>query len=206
MTVSRRHKKGRRAGGKTHTPYGRNGRVRRNAISANTSKNFDGRRALARISNEQWVVTFVTAVVGTAAGYGHVKSDDIASDIILELLNAGGFGWDADEIETFCRKRAYLEVKRYKCRVERSECHFVAEDGRPIPIASLASRQPAMQPTFVEAMEAAELLRKIPNAQRAALEILCDGGNPIDVAEEMGITPWAAIALIKEGREYVHRV
>lgn len=204
MTVSRRGKRG-----KTKLrPASRNGRVRVNASMKNVAKIQDLRPTANRQSKEQWVLNCVARIVGTKRGEGFVQADDVASDIILALLDVGGFNWEEDDIERFCRKKAAYMVLQYLGRRERSECEFSVEgdDGTLSPILTVLAVERAMQETILEAKEAASLLPLLPNAHREALEILCDGGNPIDVAEELNIRPWDAIVLIKEAREYIRRV
>lgn len=184
----------------------RNRRASLNANLKNITREWDERPIKNRTTKEEWVIRRVTEIVGTKAGLGFVKADDVASDVILALLEAGGFGWEEDEIETFCRKKAAYMVLKYLSGKECSECEFVSADGRRVDICDWAQSTPAMQETIIDARYHERCLRAIPDRQREALEILCDGGNPIDVAEEMGITPWAAIALIKEGRDYIDRV
>ena len=205
MTAKKR-RNGASAGGGKMRRFSRNARVRVNARMADTVKLIDPRPTSTRRTKEEWVIRRVTEIVGTKAGPGFVRADDVASDIILMLLDAGGFLWEDEEIEDFCRRKAAYMVLQYVSRRERSECEFTFENGEAMRIVDLASFVPAHQMTICEAREAEGFLRAIPKQQRQALEILCDGGNPIDVAEEMGVTPWAAIALIKEGRDYVGRV
>lgn len=159
-----------------------------------------------KISREQWVINLVTRIVGTKAGGGFVQADDVASDIILLLLNEGGFSWEEDEIERFCHKKAAYMVRRYTGRKEQSECEFSTADGEEFSIFSIIGTSKAMQEICFEANEAYQLLQALPRLQRRALEILCGGGNPINVAEELGVTPWNAVRIIKEGRDYLRRV
>lgn len=200
MSVSRRGKRGSR---KLH-PTGRNKRVRVNARMASITREEDGRPTSKRITKEQWVINCVTRAVGTRKNI--VTADDVASDIIMELLNEGGFNWEEEEIEEFCRKKTACLALKALYRKERSECEFSLGDSGELSIIDLLSISRAMQETVVDAHSAAALLPLLPNRQRAALEILCDGGNPLDVAEEMGIAPWDAIVLIKEARDWIRRV
>lgn len=207
MTVSRR---GRR-GSIRIRPESRNRRVKRNAGLKALTRDDDGRPIHNRKSREQWVIACVTRAVGTRGGPGFVQADDVASDIILMLLNAGGFLWEEEEIERFCRKKAAFMVLKHMARREKSECEFTVdgEDGELPPLLDILAVERAMQETIFEAHAAASLLPLLPllpNKHRQALEILCDGGNPIDVAEEMGLRPWDAIVLIKQAREYIDRV
>lgn len=204
MTVSRAHKRGRRAG--MMRPSSRNKRVQRNATFKKITGEVDERPTAPKRSREEWVIRCVSRFIGTRKDL--VTADDLASDILMELLDAGGFSWDEEEIEQFCRKRTSSMILKCLYRKERPECEFVAgfDDGRASRLIEIAGVSAAHQETHVHASDARRLLRAIPNAQRAAMEILCDGGNPIDVAEELGITAWAAITLIKEAREYVSRV
>lgn len=201
MTVSRTGKKG------THArlrPASRNKRVRVNAGLKGITKTVDDRPTAKRTSKEEWVLRCVARAVGTKGNF--VTADDVASDIILELLDAGGFNWEEEEIERFCRKRAAYMVLRHISRRERSECEFSLQDGEAFNIFNIVAVQRSMQDTVVDAHNAADLLPLLPTQHRAALEILCDGGNPLDVAEELGMTPWDAIVLIKEAREWIGRV
>jgi hypothetical protein len=157
-------------------------------------------------SKEEWVIRLVGRIVGTKLGSGFVQADDFASDIILELFNAGGFSWEAEEIEDFCRRKTAFMVRRYVGRRERSECEFTSDGGEPLSILALVGATPAIQELVIDARRAWGLLAAIPRRQRRALEILCGGGTPIDVAEEMRLPAWEAIWLIKEAREYVRRV
>lgn len=204
MSVNRRGKRGTRAG--HMIPESRNRRVVRNAGLKNITKQYDDRPSGDRISKEQWVITVVGRIVGTKAGDGFVTADDIASDIILMLLDAGGFNWEMEEIEDFCRRKASYAVLRYLGRKERNECEFVSADGEKIPIWELAGSVDAMQELVFDAHEAVALLPSLPTKHRMALEILCDGGNPIDVADELSVTPWDAVKLIREARDYIDRV
>lgn len=182
-------------------------RKRWNAICGQMAKVVDERPTRKRISREQRIIECVTRAIGTR-NKSLVTADDVASDIILELLNVGGFLWEMEKIEEFCRARTRAMGLRCLGRRERPECEFVtADDGAgSFSIIDLAGVTVANQELHIHAKEAAALLHNIPTAQRTALEILCDGGNPIDVAEEMGVTPWEAVTLIKEGRLYVGRV
>jgi DNA-directed RNA polymerase specialized sigma24 family protein len=204
MTVSRKGKRGNRAG--IMRPSSRNKRVLRNASYKNVAKALDMRPTGKRVSKEEMVIRIATRVVGTKMGDCFVQADDVISDILLELLDAGGFNWEEGKIEDFCRKKASYKVLKYVCRRERSECEFSNADGEERFIIREAGSVSPPQDNYVDARNAVRCLRAIPDRQRQALEILCGGGNPINVAEEMGITPWAAITLIKEGREYVDRV
>lgn len=204
MTVNRSGKWGRRAG--TLRKTGRNGRVRRNACSRATTLAILDRPNKPKISHEEWVIRLVTQIVGTKRGAGHVMADDIASDVIMLLLDAGGFAWDAEDIEVFCKKAAAKLSSKAFFRQEIPECEFTNVDGQPFEITKLMGSYPAPQEIICDSRTAVRRLRAIPDQQRQALEILCDGGNPIDVAEEMNLTPWAAIAIIKEAREYIDRV
>lgn len=208
MTVSRRGKRGTRTG--HMIPESRNKRALRNAGLKNLSKNSDDRPSSNKKSKEEWVIRVATNVVGARGGKDFVSSDDVVSDIILGLLDAGGFNWDEDEIVHFCRKKAMYYVQDYLGRREVSECNLVKGGGidhkKEFRLTDIKWSQEATQPTYVDAHDAYRRLQAIPDQHRLALEILCGGGNPIDVAEEMGLTPWAAIALIKEARQYVDRV
>lgn len=205
MTVKRTGKKG------THARLrrtSRNGRVRTNAYLKAATKNVDERATRNRTSREEWVVHLVTRVLGSNASY--VEGDDVASDIIFELLNNGGFSWDEEEIEIFCRKKMKGMILRMAGKPkEVRECDIALggdfAEGSSI-IERLLGATHANQENVVDAKIWAARLRSIPDQQRLALEILCDGGNPIDVAKEMEIDPWAAITLIKEGRRYIHMV
>lgn len=181
-------------------------RRRWNAITGQMVGHDDGRLCGSKISKEQWVVQIVTRIVGTKAGEGFVTADDVVSDILLKLLDAGGFSWEEKDIEDFCRRKASYAVLRYLRRKERNECEFSNRDGEGFDIISIAGTHPARQELAFEAQEALGLLRALPSQHRAALEILCGGGNPINVADELGLTPWDAVRVIKEAREYVHRV
>lgn len=204
MAVSRRGKRGSRR--VVSRPASRNKRVLRNALNKRITRQDDERPISNRKSKEQWVIECVTRVVGGRGGANFVAADDVASDIILALLDAGGFNWEEDEIIHFCRKRSMYMLAEYHGRRERSECEFANADGESVPVLELNRHVVADQDTHVDASLAAERLSRIPNKQREALEILCDGGNPIDVAQELKVKPWEAIALIREGREYVDRV
>jgi hypothetical protein len=182
----------------------RNRRVRINAGLKNITKEWDDRPSSNRRSREQWVIECVTRAIGTRASL--VTSDDIASDVILELLDSGGFNWDEAEIEQFCKKRVSSLSARILGRREIPECEFINGNDERIPIFERDAIELPKQETCYQAQEAIRLLRQIPSKQRAALEILCDGGNPINVAEELGVTPWEAITLIKEGRLFIDRV
>lgn len=216
MTVSRRGKSGRRAGNKTHRPSSRNRRVRSNAASVKTCNAVNNSARLPfdwkpKLTKEEWVVQAATAAVGKRAGFGFVQADDLVSDIILMLLNEGGFSWDEAEITAFCKKKSQWMVERWRSRREISECEFKKDNEGSEGdfndfFEDLSGSVQALQPLIIDCNTWRGRLRAIPLEQRQALEILCDGGNPIDVAEEMGITPWKAIALIREGRDYIHRV
>lgn len=211
MTVSRKGKSGTRAGGKTHRPYGRNGRVRRTAAWNNLAKRLDERPTKTKMSREEFMIHAATIAVGKRAGFGFVQADDLVSDIILMLLDAGGISWPEEEIKDFCRKKSQWMVERWKSRREISECEFekngtFSEEGSGSILEDMSGFVRAMQDLIVDCNTWRQRLKSIPDQQRMALEILIDGGNPIDVAEEMDITPWKAIALIREGRDYIHRV
>lgn len=187
-------------------PASRKNRVRVNARLSAMARTIDDRPTRNKQSSEQWVITLVTRIVGTKVGVGSICSDDIASDIILQLLDAGGFGWEEEEIIEFCRKKASAALVAFKFRKEVSACEFENLEGENFFFDKILGSYPPEQDLIVDAKTAMRQVQAIPNQQRQALEILCDGGNPIDVAEEMNITPWLAIKLIKEGREYVDRV
>ena len=203
MTVSRKGKRGTRVG--TMRPQSRNRRVQRNARLKRITQN-DATTPKRTMTREEWVIRTVTNIVGSKAGSGFVKADDMVSDIILELLDAGGFLWPEDDIKHFCFNRTKYMISKYLRKKEKSECEFIADGSEQFSIVDISQSTPAMQDICVDAGNAYRRLQRIPNIQRQALEVLCDGGNPIDVADELGVTPWAAVALIKEGREYVSRV
>jgi hypothetical protein len=137
VTVSRKGKRGTRAG--HMIPESRNRRVVRNAGLKEITKDRDDRPTANRGSKEQWVINCVMRVVGTKAGPGFVQADDVASDIILMLLDEGGFNWEEEDIERFCRKKAAYMVLQYVSRRERSECEFSLETDDGV-LASLMDR------------------------------------------------------------------
>jgi hypothetical protein len=210
VTVSRRGKSGRRAGGKKTRPASRNNRVIKNSNLKALTKQFLPFQDKPKISKEEWVIQQAIIAVGKKGGFGFVQADDLVSDILLDLLNAGGFAWGRDEIQSFCKKRATWVVHKYLYRQEIAECEFgVSEpdyDGEVFSMENLGGSVPALQPLVVDCNTWRQRLKALPDKQRLALEILCDGGNPIDVAEELGVKPWEAITLIREGREWLHRV
>jgi hypothetical protein len=210
VAVSRTGKRGKRAGGKKHSLwFSGKSRVRTNGFLKRLSGEHDGRPDRARTSKEEWVIRTVAQAVGAKASRNYVGTDDIASDLILELLNIGGFSWDNEEIVAWCRPRARWAVLTHIARRERPECDFEMEklyDGEVSGSIEIMTCIAAPQDVCFDAHRAQALVRALPRKHRTALEILCDGGNPVEVAEEMGVTPWAAIALIREAREYIGRV
>lgn len=216
MAVGRRFKKGTRAGGKKSRPASRNGRVRVHAYMRNITK--EEKPNVYRgewKSSEEMVIHWATEAVGKRAGKGFVQADDLVSDIILELLDAGGFSWPEDDIKDFCRKRSQWMVERYKGRREISECQMfkennsidaIGDEGEFGALAAVSGTYPPRQHLEAYASQMKACLDALPDQQRRALLILCDGGNPVEVAEELEVTPWLAITIIKEGRRYIHEV
>lgn len=208
MTVSRKGKRG------THARLrrsGRNSRVKYNGIMKKATGVYDERPTKNKISREEFMINAATVAVGKRAGFGFVQADDLVSDIILMLLDAGGVNWSDEEIKDFCRKKSQWMVERWKSRREISECEFInsspfgSEDVSSV-LEDMSGWVPAMQDLIIDCKTWRGRLMALPLEQRTALEILCDGANPIEVADEMGITPWKAIALIREARDWIHRV
>ena len=172
---------------------------------------YDERPTKNKISREEFMINAATVAVGKRAGFGFVQADDLVSDIILMLLDAGGVNWSDEEIKDFCRKKSQWMVERWKSRREISECEFInsspfgSEDVSSV-LEDMSGWVPAMQDLIIDCKTWRGRLMALPLEQRTALEILCDGANPIEVADEMGITPWKAIALIREARDWIHRV
>lgn len=161
-----------------------------------------------RGDRERQVIGLVGRIVGSRGGAGFVVADDFVSDILLGLLNAGGFAWDDAEIASFCRKKCAYMVLAHRSRREISDCEFKSEndDGSPINVVQdVIAIKRANQELAFEAMQAAALLALLPDKHRMALEILAGGGTPLDVAQDLELKPWDAIVLIKEARQYLDR-
>jgi hypothetical protein len=162
-----------------------------------------------RGDRERQIIGLVTRIVSARGGAGFVVADDFVSDILLELLNVGGFSWDNAEIASLCRKKCAYMVLAQLGRREISSCEFKSEndDGSPInALQDVIAIKRANQELAFEAMQAAALLAMLPDRHRMALEILAGGGTPLDVAQDLNVKPWDAIVLIKEARQYIDRV
>lgn len=62
------------------------------------------------------------------------------------------------------------------------------------------------QETYLEASNARAKLMALPDQHRDILLFLADGGSPIEYAKEKNITPWLALSLIKEARDFFSRI
>jgi DNA-directed RNA polymerase specialized sigma24 family protein len=192
-------------------PRSRNRRVEFNAHMKNITKvHKPSPKQRLWGSREEMVIHWATVAVGSRAGPGFVRADDLVSDILLELLDAGGFAWDEEDVRAFCFKRSFFMVRQYLGRRERSACEFTDEhpdaDGGSYVSQLMGGRTPARQHTQAYAAQMLTFLDALPEQHRKALLVLCDGGNPIDVADELDVDPPMAIAIIKEARRYIHEV
>lgn len=212
MAVKRKHK-GVRAGGKKSRPASRNNRVRVHANLKNIAKVNKPNLYFERWkSKEDMVIHWATIAVGTRAGRGFVRADDVVSDILLELLDAGGFDWTEEEVRSFCFKRSHFMVRAYLAEREVSACELSKDsnysdfDGGSYADQFIKGIYPPRQHLQAYANQMRKCLFALPDHQKKALLILCDGGNPIDVSEELGVTPALAITIIREARRFVHMV
>lgn len=201
MTVSRRGKRGNRAG--TMRPSSRNGRVRQNARS---KKNIGSpsQKPKSKITRDGWVLIIAADALGTGSADGLLHKEDVLSEVLVRLLDAGGFSWEEEEIREYCKNQARKMWFRHKFRPERPESEFETEETEGWHRARGISL-PFQEISFM-ANESIHILSNLPSSHREALETLADGGNPVEVAEEQGISVSEAIRLIKEARSYVSRV
>lgn len=149
----------------------------------------------------------VIDVVGTS-NRGFIAAEDIAADVILRLFDAGGFrqdkyAWKTAAIREFARNASGTVIRKLirqhsgkTNQSEHDDIHLFEKDMIVAP----------EQENVVMAAQARCALANIPRKHRVALETLGDGGNPIDVCDELNIKPWEAIYLIKEARDFVDRV
>lgn len=158
-----------------------------------------------KMTHEEWALMIATNAVGTGSRDGTLHREDVLSDILLKLIDAGGMRWDAEQITEFCQSEARKILTKHFWRVEKPEAEFSNEDFIQ-SVLDTRSHQIAMQELIFIARESAGLVRALPTPHRLALETLIDGGNPVEIAEEQGISVAHAITLIKEARAYVSRI
>jgi DNA-directed RNA polymerase specialized sigma24 family protein len=183
---------------------GRNGRVRFNAVMSKMTRT-ETKPTCRKMSPNEWVVEVVKKSVGARAQDGVLSKEDIVGDVLLSLLDQGGFNWEEEEIVVFARKMARAMTMKHAFRVERHREGFGFDGDEQFAIELRQVTEPFQEISY-RAKEAVGFLNAIPTNSRAVLKILCDGGNPIDIAEEFGVSPVAAITLIKEAREHINRV
>lgn len=208
MAVSRKGKRGSR--GHSLRPSSRNKRVLYNARVKNMTKNAPTLVSLPKRSREEIILDIVNQESGHSGSY---LVDDFASDLILELWQERKFGEDFDAVREYVRAGIRRAIRRAEGQL-RCEVDCYARDRdrsgkielRPIDSFHIRSWTKPLQELRIEAGEALALAKALPTKQRDCLLIMADGGNPFDVANDMGMKPWDAIRLIKEAREYVHRV
>lgn len=113
------------------------------------------------------------------------------------MWQRGCLGWETPRINAYARK-AVIPHSRPRGEIY-DENPLTNEDFNRSCRAALKP----MQEINFEAMIARGLLRALPDVDRSALEILADGGDALDVAEEMGLRPSEAIETIRRARRHV---
>jgi DNA-directed RNA polymerase specialized sigma24 family protein len=185
-------------------PSSRNRRVTWNARLTKLTQTLP-EQGITHKSREQVVIEMVCWMCGQRLG-GDMSADDLASDIIERLWASGGFAWETNEIKAYVNTAVRRRASEIFKRKTVSEW-VVGENGDDLSLFDVRRFvTPPHQETHVEAILAMALVRALPEQQMRALLILGGGGNPIEVASELGLEPWAAIRLIKEARANIYRV
>lgn len=151
----------------------------------------------------------VIAAVRKVADIARIGDDEVVGDVLLYLVTNDGLDWPLERIRacTWTRIRHYRSARfKRSLREVRDERISEFDDGDDLSSFALLLSRYSSPEVCCEAGMALSLLAKIPEQSRAALAILIDGGSPIDVAAEMGVSVPLAITLIKEARLFVHRV
>ena len=117
------------------------------------------------------------------------------SDAMLTLWQRGCVEWERPRLAAYARKA--IAPRRGRATDVYDENLADDDFGR----TQRAAMRP-IQEIHYDAMIARGLLRALPNDERAALEILADGGDALDVSEEMGIAPASAIETIRRARRH----
>lgn len=180
-------------------------RRRWNSICSKIARPHDVEDHVPRKSREQLLVE---VIMEECRKHGLSEVDDICSDLILELWEDTS-PLDFDHIRGRVRSSIRWAFVRRRSRHRKTLffCDMPADlenDEGDLRILSLAVS--GGQEIHMEALYALDLVEVLPKNERDSLMILADGGNPLDVAAEMGIEPWDAIRLIRRARGYVHRV
>jgi len=132
----------------------------------------------------------------------------VASDCLLALFEVGGLRWQEDEIIRFCRKFVSKALVKFSYKREISECEFLVLDKDGVVIKEFLPAHTVLptQELHVDASMAMRSYNMLPDVDKRVLAILIDGGTPIDICQEMGLEPWAAIEALKTARSNARRV
>lgn len=144
------------------------------------------------------VVRIVNALCNAQTSHRNVM-DAVASKCLFNLWRLGGFEWDMAHIRNFVLR----EIRRAKWGARRSATQCVTDLTEEDPIAyfeALGASRWGNQETVVAAWMASRLLEILEPRERLAILILADGGNPLDVANEMETDPVGAMLLIRRAR------
>jgi hypothetical protein len=146
----------------------------------------------------------VVAVIRSVCGASHLGgARDLESTILARLWRDGGFGWPLNRVRNYTLGALRLERAKGLSAKVRPESEF-ANDDDDDPIRHF--RGVSRDDPFIScwANEARGLLARLPNRQGCALDILAEGGTPIDVATEMGMPVADALLLIADARRNIH--
>ena len=174
------------------------GRLQRQLEHAFKDAAYPQKKQFARYEFVFWIVRKICDRVV-------VNGSEESGAVLTALWERGGFDWEAERIESFTwrfmRNAQLSESQRLTKHSPIAESLEYGEEGWVLPDGHHSSPEVCAQ-----ASEARGLLLLLPTRSREALEILIDGGSPLDVATEFGVTPWEAVEIIKQARYEVTRL
>lgn len=147
------------------------------------------------LSREAGFVAVVNRAASRRLPIDNVDHDDMVSDAMLSLWQRGCLGWERARLSAYARKAV---MPRRRTMPEVYDENPADDDFKQSQRASMMP----MQELHYDAMIARGLLRALPNEERAALEILADGGDALDVSDEMNLHPAQAIEIIRRARRH----
>lgn len=136
--------------------------------------------------------------------YTYYTMDDLASDLIVSIwtkqtefeneVHLRRYVWRALENHMMNRAKALRRIRMF------SEC--LGEDQSEEDWLDTVGAYPAPQDGTIDAKRLKKMAREWPLVHRKVFGVLAEGGSILEAANEFGLSPWDAIRLLREMRQF----